>query len=314
MLPGGLTRVALPRGQPGRELQPGRRLQGHLGARRRGRTWCRRGPHADAAAGAAAGGRRSRPRTAAPAAASTAAAAAAGEVPVLSRIAESLYWIGRYVERAEDTARILDVHLHRMLEDPWTDEDAACRSLLAVMGMADDDGPVTSTRRVDLLGLDAAIPARSSARWPRPARTPAAPARPSRGDVGVPELDLARPAARGSRPPGSSARRRSSAGSGSARRCSPGSPTPRMSRDDGGVPGAGPQRRAGRHDRSAARGDGGHAARHAAGRHAAGVLGARGLPADATARRRRRLVPSSCCWTGSSRARSSMPSSSESRP
>ena len=28
---------------------------------------------------------------------------------MLSRIAESLYWIGRYVERAEDTSRILDV-------------------------------------------------------------------------------------------------------------------------------------------------------------------------------------------------------------
>ena len=27
---------------------------------------------------------------------------------VLSRIAESLYWIGRYVERAEDTARLLE--------------------------------------------------------------------------------------------------------------------------------------------------------------------------------------------------------------
>ena len=27
---------------------------------------------------------------------------------MLSRIAESLFWIGRYVERAEDTARILE--------------------------------------------------------------------------------------------------------------------------------------------------------------------------------------------------------------
>jgi uncharacterized alpha-E superfamily protein len=56
-------------------------------------------------------------------------------MPMLSRIAESLFWIGRYVERAEDTARILDVHLHLLLEDPWVDEDAACRSLLGVMGM-----------------------------------------------------------------------------------------------------------------------------------------------------------------------------------
>ena len=39
-------------------------------------------------------------------------------VVMLSRIAESLYWIGRYVERAEDTARILDVHLHRHARRP----------------------------------------------------------------------------------------------------------------------------------------------------------------------------------------------------
>ncbi len=34
---------------------------------------------------------------------------------MLSRIAESLYWIGRYVERAEDTARITDVNYHHIL-------------------------------------------------------------------------------------------------------------------------------------------------------------------------------------------------------
>jgi uncharacterized alpha-E superfamily protein len=55
---------------------------------------------------------------------------------MLSRIAESLFWIGRYVERADDTARILDAFLARMLEDPWVDEDAACRSLLAILGTA----------------------------------------------------------------------------------------------------------------------------------------------------------------------------------
>jgi uncharacterized alpha-E superfamily protein len=52
---------------------------------------------------------------------------------VLSRIAESLFWIGRYVERADDTARLLDVHVQLLLEDPWAEEDAACRSLLSVM-------------------------------------------------------------------------------------------------------------------------------------------------------------------------------------
>ena len=46
------------------------------------------------------------------------------ECAVLSRIAESLYWIGRYVERAEDTARLLDVHYHLLLEDRRADEAA----------------------------------------------------------------------------------------------------------------------------------------------------------------------------------------------
>jgi len=73
---------------------------------------------------------------------------------MLSRIAESLYWIGRYVERAEDTARILDVHLHRMLQDPWTDEDLACRSLLAVMGAESTADLVGVTSVVERLGLD----------------------------------------------------------------------------------------------------------------------------------------------------------------
>ena len=35
---------------------------------------------------------------------------------MLARIAESLFWLARYIERAEDTARILDVNYHMMLE------------------------------------------------------------------------------------------------------------------------------------------------------------------------------------------------------
>ncbi|CAN5837223.1 alpha-E domain-containing protein [soil metagenome] len=61
---------------------------------------------------------------------------------MLSRIAESLYWVGRYVERAEDTARILDVHVHHLLEDPTVEEEVACRTLLDVMGARVSDGPV----------------------------------------------------------------------------------------------------------------------------------------------------------------------------
>lgn len=36
--------------------------------------------------------------------------------PMLSRVADSLYWMSRYLERAEHTARVIDVHLNIMLE------------------------------------------------------------------------------------------------------------------------------------------------------------------------------------------------------
>ncbi|WP_433506862.1 alpha-E domain-containing protein [Pseudonocardia halophobica] len=54
---------------------------------------------------------------------------------MLARNAESLYWIGRYVERADDTARILDVSVHQLLEDATIDVDAVARRLLGVMGV-----------------------------------------------------------------------------------------------------------------------------------------------------------------------------------
>jgi len=36
------------------------------------------------------------------------------------RIAESLFWLSRYIERAEYTARILDVNFHTLLNNPGT--------------------------------------------------------------------------------------------------------------------------------------------------------------------------------------------------
>ena len=70
---------------------------------------------------------------------------------MLSRIAEALFWIGRYVERADGTARILDVHLQLLLEDPWVDEDTACRALLSVMGITPDRA--TSLGRDDVFAM-----------------------------------------------------------------------------------------------------------------------------------------------------------------
>ena len=54
---------------------------------------------------------------------------------MLSRIAESMFWIGRYVERAEDTARLLQTHLRLLVEDTSAAEVDACRNLLALMNV-----------------------------------------------------------------------------------------------------------------------------------------------------------------------------------
>jgi len=65
-----------------------------------------------------------------------------GTVPrtgLLSRIAETIFWTGRYIERADDTARMVDVYVHRMLEEPQADEDAGCSALLAALGLASPD-------------------------------------------------------------------------------------------------------------------------------------------------------------------------------
>ncbi|WP_022882359.1 alpha-E domain-containing protein [Gryllotalpicola ginsengisoli] len=79
---------------------------------------------------------------------------------MLSRIAESLFWIGRYLERADGTARILDVHLQLLLEDPWIDEDTACRALLGVMGSeAPDAEPIDRAGVLGILAVNRQHPA-----------------------------------------------------------------------------------------------------------------------------------------------------------
>ncbi|MFC4466154.1 alpha-E domain-containing protein [Streptomyces xiangluensis] len=74
---------------------------------------------------------------------------------ILSRIAEALTWTGRYVERADATGRILDAYLHRLLEDPWRDEDVACRSLYAILGVDAGDTRVDMQQVLDQLAFDA---------------------------------------------------------------------------------------------------------------------------------------------------------------
>ncbi len=77
---------------------------------------------------------------------------------MLSRIAEALFWIGRYVERADDTARILDVHLQTLLEDSGLEESEACRGLLAVMGAWPPDGELDRNVVLERLAYDMTNP------------------------------------------------------------------------------------------------------------------------------------------------------------
>lgn len=79
--------------------------------------------------------------------------------PVLSRIAESLFWVGRYLERAEDTSRLLDVEIHHMLEDSTMPGSRAATTLLTVMGLPTQPGHVSDIGEVtDLLAFSGSQP------------------------------------------------------------------------------------------------------------------------------------------------------------
>lgn len=82
---------------------------------------------------------------------------------MLSRIAESLYWIGRYVQRAEDTCRLLDVHLQLMVEDPTADLEVSAATLLTVLGLPVDMEDLSTTALLSTLKDDPDSPASVSA-------------------------------------------------------------------------------------------------------------------------------------------------------
>ena len=53
---------------------------------------------------------------------------------MLSRVADSLYWMSRYLERAEHTTRLLDVNLNLMLDESPTSSDHRWQRLLQALG------------------------------------------------------------------------------------------------------------------------------------------------------------------------------------
>lgn len=77
---------------------------------------------------------------------------------MLARNAEALYWIGRYVERADDTARILDVTVHQLLEDSTVDPDQASRVLLHVLGIEPPHTRLDMWSLTDLVAFSRDLP------------------------------------------------------------------------------------------------------------------------------------------------------------
>ena len=70
---------------------------------------------------------------------------------MLSRVADSLYWMSRYLERAEQTARLLDVEMQLWLDQSPEAGLGRWKFLLEALRMPAAQGPVDPTRLINLL-------------------------------------------------------------------------------------------------------------------------------------------------------------------
>jgi uncharacterized alpha-E superfamily protein len=59
-------------------------------------------------------------------------------MPMLSRVADSLYWMSRYLERAEHTTRLLDVNLNLMLDESPISAERRWQRVLQALGNPKD--------------------------------------------------------------------------------------------------------------------------------------------------------------------------------
>src|SRR5450759_3130487 len=73
---------------------------------------------------------------------------------MLSRVAESLYWLSRYLERAEHTARLIDVHLNSMLDQAVGDENLRWQRLLLSLRTPAPAGEIDAYSVTRLLTFD----------------------------------------------------------------------------------------------------------------------------------------------------------------
>src|SRR5580700_3984856 len=69
---------------------------------------------------------------------------------MLSRVADSLYWMSRYLERAENTVRLLDVTMSLMLDTGGVNLEPQWQRMVAALGKSEEmewDGTLESMAR-----------------------------------------------------------------------------------------------------------------------------------------------------------------------
>jgi uncharacterized alpha-E superfamily protein len=74
---------------------------------------------------------------------------------MLSRVADNLYWMSRYLERAEHTTRQIDVNLHQMLEETGMHTNVRWELLLESLHMPPSDEANDAYSMTQLLAFDA---------------------------------------------------------------------------------------------------------------------------------------------------------------
>ena len=73
---------------------------------------------------------------------------------MLSRVAEHLYWMSRYLERAEHTARLIDVHHNLILDIGAESADQGWRRVLTCLGSPLPEEPDAAQHTVQSLTFD----------------------------------------------------------------------------------------------------------------------------------------------------------------
>ena len=81
---------------------------------------------------------------------------------MLSRVADSLYWTSRYVERAENVARFVSVNLNQTLDAGLGDQNSGWEALVRTTGdmewFAEHHGEPSSSEVIDFLTFDRSYP------------------------------------------------------------------------------------------------------------------------------------------------------------